>query len=37
VGPFLYQGEHFISVDMMTTMGDGFDDHLALGGDTEAT
>jgi hypothetical protein len=33
MGPFLDYGKHFIGVDVISLVGDGFDDHLALGGD----
>jgi hypothetical protein len=36
-GPFLYPSEHFLCVDVIALMGDGFDNHLALEGDAKTT
>jgi hypothetical protein len=34
-GSFLDQGENFIGVNMITLVGDGFNNHLALRGDAK--
>lgn len=36
-GAFLYPSEYFLCVNMIALMSDGFNNHLALGGDAEAT